>query len=70
VPDGDAVDREQRVQVVGETRDRRRVFAAVGVDEPVCGLKEYPSKLEDREKLQNFLDQANQKAQQRAGGSV
>jgi hypothetical protein len=36
----------------------------------VCGLKEYPSKLENREKLQNFLDQAKQKAQQRAGGSV
>jgi hypothetical protein len=37
VPHWDAVDREQCVEVVFEAADRGRVFAPVGVDQPVGG---------------------------------
>jgi hypothetical protein len=37
VPDRDAVDREQRVEVVFEAGDRGGELAPVGVDQPVGG---------------------------------
>jgi hypothetical protein len=37
VPDWDSVDGQQRLEVLGEARDRGRVLPLVGVDEPVGG---------------------------------